>query len=124
MRRFLVTLLVVVFCFSLVGCGSSKSFSMIGKWEMSNYSDSIDGVKFDESLSDDEKAYMVFEEDSSFYTMELGMLDANGSWKLLENKFLVFDFNGNELTLDITVESADMILVENSGEYQRWKRVD
>ena len=91
---------------------------------MSNYSDSIDGVKFDESLSDDEKAYMVFEEDSSFYTMELGMLDANGSWKLLENKFLVFDFNGNELTLDITVESADMILIENSGEYQRWKRVD
>jgi len=91
---------------------------------MSNYSDSIDGVKFDESLSDDKKAYMVFEEDSSFYTIELGMLDANGSWKLLENKFLVFDFNGNELTLDITVESADMILVENSGEYQRWKRVD
>ena len=56
--------------------------------------------------------------------MELGMLDANGSWKLLENKFLVFDFNGNELTLDITVESDDMIIVENSGEYQKWRKVD
>ena len=91
---------------------------------MSNYSDTVDEVKFDETLSDDEKAYMVFEEDNSFYTMELGMLDANGSWKLLENKFLVFNFNGNELTLDITVENEDMIIVENSGEYQKWRKID
>ena len=38
---------------------------------MGDYSDTVNEVKFDEALSDDEKAYMVFEEDNSFYTMEL-----------------------------------------------------
>ena len=124
MKKLFVILLIGMLCFSMVGCDNDESFSLIGKWEMSDYSDTVDELKFDETLSDDEKAYMVFEEDNSFYTMELGRLDASGSWKLLENKFLVFNFNGNKLTLDITVEDEDMIIVENSGEYQKWRKVD
>ena len=108
----------------MTGCNNDKDFSLVGKWEMSNYSNTTDGPEFDETLSDDEKAYMIFEEDSTFYTMELGRLDAIGKWKLLENKFLVFDLSGNELTLDIIVESTDMLLVESAGEYQRWRRVN
>ncbi len=124
MKKLIVLLLVGIFCFSIAGCNNDRAFSLVGKWEMSNYSNSANGAEFDETLSDDEKAYVIFEEDSTFYTMELGMLDAGGKWKLLEDKFLVFDFNGNELTLDITVENTDMVIVENAGEYQRWRRVD
>ncbi len=124
MKKLIALLLIGIFCFSMAGCNNDRAFSLVGKWEMSEYSDSANGTEFDSTLSDDEKAYMIFEEDSTFYTMELGLLDASGEWKLIEDKFLVFDFSGNELTLDITVESTDIVLVENAGEYQRWRRVD
>ena len=106
----------------MIGC--NKDFSMVGKWEMSSFSDTADGTEFDETLSDDEKAYIVFEEDSTFYAMEFGSLDGDGNWKLIDDKFLVFDLDDMELELDIVVESADMVLVENQGQYQRWRRVD
>ena len=124
MKRVGIIVLVVILCFSIVGCDKDNLFSLVGKWEMSNISYTTAGAKFDQTLSNNEKGYIIFEEDNTFYTMEFGTVSSIGNWTLIENGTLICTTsNGNSLILDITVENSNMILMENSGEYQRWKKV-